>query len=70
MIGFIILVAIIGLVVKILNQKNKLNKPCIMSPIDILKKNIQKAKYAIQNLKKKREIRIESINQNKQKRIC
>ena len=45
-IGLIIFIIIIGLVVKIVNQKNKLNKPNVKSTLDILKNRYAKGEIS------------------------
>jgi len=53
-IGFIILITIIGLVVKVVNQKNKLNRPITKSPLDVLKDRYAKGEISKIEFEEKR----------------
>ena len=54
-IGLIIFIIIIGLVVKIVNQKNKLNKPNVKSTLDILKNRYAKGEISKTEFEEKKK---------------
>jgi len=53
-IGLIILFVIIGLVVKVMNQKNKLSRPVTKSPLDVLKDRYAKGEISKVEFEEKR----------------
>ena len=53
-IGLIILFIIIGLVIKVVNQKNKLNRSVTKSPLDVLKERYAKGEISKEEFEEKK----------------